>query len=81
MNRVEAGQTLLNMIPIRFTRFINAERSPRVLCSVRDSAGILEPHPNAISHEPGRFHPSVEAAPSLNPCEANISRSGCRRKL
>jgi hypothetical protein len=58
MNRLEAGQSCLNVLPVRCRRFANAATVARVLCSARDSAVILEPHPRtAICPGPGHpFH-------------------------
>jgi len=48
----------------------------RGLCSARDSAEILEPHPNALCHRPDWLRLTVEGVRSSIPCVANLSLFG-----
>jgi hypothetical protein len=79
MIRLHATQSFLNIMPAH--QMGDVGTVARVLCSARESAVTLEPHPNAISHRPDWLHLTVEGVRSSNPSEENLSLSGCRRKL
>lgn len=81
MNRREAEENCLNVVPVRYQRYVDAATVANLNYSANVSAEIPVPHSIANCHRPGRLQRVGVRGPDSIPCKTNFSRSGCWRLL